>query len=103
MSGNFLDREIKAYRGRRQDNQLMSLTSIYFSTASIPPVTRNRILQGELSDPCSERRRHWILIESIKMYSSPRDDHGSDSDMEDDGDERPEWSKPHDTWSFRKL
>jgi len=103
MSGNFLDRQIKAYRGRRQDNQLMRPTSVHFSTASIPQATMNRILQGEFPEFNSERWRHYVLIESINTYSSSKHEDESDSDLEDDRDERPEQSKPHDAWSFGSL
>jgi len=51
MSGKFLDKQIKAYRGKLQDNQLTRATSIHFSTASIPPTTVDKILHGELPDP----------------------------------------------------
>lgn len=46
MSGEFLDGQIKAYRDKYKDKKLKSPSSIYFSTASIPPDTMNKIRHG---------------------------------------------------------
>ena len=81
----------------------MRPTPIHFSAASIPPVTMHRILQGKLLDPRSEGQRRYIPIESINTYPSPKHEYESDSDLEDDGGEWPEQSKPHDTGNFGKL
>jgi len=64
----------------------MHPTSLHFSTASIP-ATINKILRGELPDPRPERQCHYLLIESINTYSSPKHEYESDSDLEDDIDE----------------
>ena len=94
--------EIKTYRGR-QDNQLMRPTSIHFSTAGVPPTTMKKIVLGELPDPRSEQRRHYLLIESINTNSSPEHEYESDSDLEDDEEERSGQLKPHNAENLGQL
>ena len=99
MSGNFLDGQIRAYRGKGQDNQLTRPSSIYFSTASMPPTTMDRIRHGELPDLRSELLHHYLLIESITSSSAGRE-YDSDSDLEDDKDGRSEQLNSSNAGSF---
>jgi len=95
ISGQFLDGQIKAHRGKCKDKKLTRPSSIYFSTGSIPPSVMDRIRHGELLNPRSTLWHPYLLIESMTC-PSPEHEYDSDSDLEDDEDERSEELKPHD-------
>jgi len=86
VAGKFLDGQIKAYRGKCKDKKLTRPSSIYFSTASLPPSTRDKIRYGELSaNLCSEPLYSYLPIGSVTRLPSERG-YDSDSDLEDDED-----------------
>ncbi|KAF9781707.1 hypothetical protein BJ322DRAFT_1077750 [Thelephora terrestris] len=82
ISGKFLDGQIRAYRGRSKAKKLTRPSSIYFSTASIPPVTMSAIGHESMTRPPSEH------------------EYDSDSDLEGGEDEE---SKPYEVGVFRKV
>ncbi|KAF9649446.1 hypothetical protein BDM02DRAFT_3113878 [Thelephora ganbajun] len=85
ISGKFIDGQIKAHRGKSKDKKLTRFSSVYFSTASIPLSTMNRI-------------RHESMTYSPSEY-----EYDSDSDLEDDEDGRSEDSKPHNVGGSGKV
>jgi len=88
-SGKFLDGQIRAYRGKCKEKKLTRLSSIYFSTASIPPSLMNRIRHGMFLDLCLIRQYSYLLVESMTCPPSEHE-YDSDSDLEDDEEELPE-------------
>ena len=93
MSGKFLDGHIRAYRGKGQDNRLTRHSPIYYSTASIPLATLEKIRHGKLLGNHSELCTYLLIESMICSPSGPKYD--SDSDLEDDGNEQSEQSEAH--------